>query len=107
MKDGTPLTELEQSIARKIAGASLPPYSASKRFGRDLGSGYIKQLSSRGRAFMAFVAHRFRRQYVLTEDEIRWVNEWIHYEESKPAPVVKPEIVAPQTEQAQRDIQFA
>lgn len=30
---------------------------------------------------MAFVVHRFRRQYHLTEEEIRWVNEWIKWTE--------------------------
>ena len=73
----TPLTELEQSIARKLITASFPPYSASKRFARNLADGYIKELSDKGRAFMAYVVHRFRRQYVLTEEEQRWVNEWL------------------------------
>ena len=27
---------------------------------------------------MAYVAHRYRRQYELNEEETRWVNEWIN-----------------------------
>jgi len=43
--------------------------------------GYIKDLSWRGRKFMAYIAHRFRRQYTLTPDEQAWVNRWKDYEE--------------------------
>lgn len=71
-----PLTELEKSIAAKLCSARFPPYSASKRFARDLGDGHIKELSDRGRKFMAYVVHRFRRQYRLTAEETTWVLEW-------------------------------
>lgn len=76
----TPLTDLEKSIAKKLVGARFPPYSASKRFARDLGDGYIKELSDKGRAFMAYVVHRFRRQYTLTSDEQMWVDQWLKRE---------------------------
>lgn len=32
--------------------------------------------SDKGRAFMAFIAHRFRRQYVLTAEEMAWIEQW-------------------------------
>lgn len=82
--DKTPLTELEQGLARKLCGARFPPYTASKRFARDLGDGYIKELSNRGRRFMARTVHRFRRQYALSEAEWAWVREWMNWEEPHP-----------------------
>ncbi len=69
------ITELERGIIAKLAKATYPPATASKRFVRDLSSGYIQQLSEKGRTFLAFVAHRFRRQYELTEEEWAWVRE--------------------------------
>jgi hypothetical protein len=69
------ITPLEKSIIAKLGSATFPPATASKRFVRDLSSGYIQQLSEKGRAFLAFVAHRFRRQYSLTEEEWAWIRE--------------------------------
>lgn len=83
----TDLSEIEKSIGRKLAGASYPPATASKRFARDLGAGYIRQLSPNGRRFMAYMAHRFRRQYQLTESEWAWVREWLAFE-PQPAPML-------------------
>ncbi len=40
----------------------------------------LVKLSDKGRRFMAFVANRFRRQYVLTEEEWAWVREWKYSE---------------------------
>ncbi len=71
------MTEIEQSIAQKLVTARFPPGTASKRFVRSLEAGYIRELSDRGRAFLAFVTHRFRRQYQLTSEEQAWVNEWL------------------------------
>lgn len=73
-----PLSEIEQSIVRKLAGARFPPGTASKRFAGGLIDGHIRELSDRGRTFLAFVVHRFRRQYVLDEAEQSWVTEWLH-----------------------------
>ena len=75
----TPMTELEKSIAAKVASARFPPGTASKRFARDLGSGYIRELSPRGRRFLAFVAHRYRRQYSLSSEELQWIEQWISW----------------------------
>jgi hypothetical protein len=71
----TEISALEASIIAKLATATYPPATASKRFVRDLSSGYIQQLSDKGRTFLAFVAHRFRRQYELTQEEWQWVRE--------------------------------
>jgi len=73
--DRTPLSEVEKAIVRKLATARYPPATASKRFVRDLSSGYVRDLSERGRAFLAFVAHRFRRQYRLDAGELAWVEK--------------------------------
>ena len=70
----TPISPLEKSIIIKLGTATYPPATASKRFVHDLCSGYIRELSERGRKFMAFIAHRFRRQYSLSEEEWAWVN---------------------------------
>ena len=72
----SPLSEVERSIAAKLGQASFPPATASKRFARNLSDGYVKELSDKGRRFMAYVTHRFRRQYSLTAEEQAWVNEW-------------------------------
>jgi|SRR6185312_1814196 len=79
MKDATPISDLEHSIFKKLGGARFPPGTASKRFVRDYSNGYVKQLSPRGRKFLALIARRFRRQYVLTDPELAWVAEWIDY----------------------------
>jgi hypothetical protein len=74
----SPITELEWSIIKKLGTATYPPYTASKRFVRDLSSGHIVQLSDRGRAFLAFIAHRFRRQYTLNDQEWSWVRLYLN-----------------------------
>lgn len=74
----SPLSDLEKSIYRKVSGASFPPATASKRFMQ--GDPELVKLSDKGRRFMAFVANRFRRQYVLTEEEWAWVREWKYSE---------------------------
>jgi hypothetical protein len=88
MTDRTPLTPLEQEIARKYSGASFPPATAAKRFARDIEGGYVRNLSDKGRSFMAYLVHRYRRQYKLTADEQAWVDEWKAW---TPPPVVPKE----------------
>ena len=75
-KNTTPLTEIEKSIVGKIGRAKMPPATACKRFARDLSNGRIRELSDRGRAFLAFIAHRFRRQYRLSPEECEWIRTW-------------------------------
>lgn len=67
----TPLTGLEKAIYRKVQTARFPPATASKRFMQ--GDAELIKLSDKGRAFLAYIAHRFRRQYILTEEELTWV----------------------------------
>src|SRR5690348_17677052 len=80
MNHSTPITDLEWGIIGKLANASFPPGTASKRFVRDLANGYIGQLSPRGRRFLAFIANRFRRQYRLSESDWAWIRGWLSYE---------------------------
>ena len=87
MKDGSPISDLESGLIAKVCAARFPPYSASKRFARDLSAGYIKQLSPRGRRFLAYCVNRFRRQYQLTDSEWVWVREWLEWK-PEPAPVL-------------------
>lgn len=81
----TPLADLEKAIYRKVQSASFPPATASKRFMQ--GNADVLKISDKGRAFMAYIAHRFRRQYALTAEELLWVNEW-----KKPAESVETHI---------------
>lgn len=77
-----PPTDVEAGIIRKLALARIPAATSSKRFVRDLANGRIVNLTERGRAFLAFIAHRFRRQYSLTEEEWAWVRVWLHGEDA-------------------------
>lgn len=100
----TLLSEIEQSIAAKLCTARFPAYSASKRFARDLGDGYVRELSDKGRKFMAYIVHRFRRQYTLTQEEQAWVDDWLN-KQTEPTirkavvPSTKSPPAAEQTEQ--------
>jgi hypothetical protein len=83
----TDLTELEKSIIAKLATANFPPATASKRFVGDLSAGYVKQTSDKGRMFLAFIANRFRRQYKLSVEEQKWVDEWnVKFNNLEPKP---------------------
>jgi hypothetical protein len=73
----TPLSDFEKALAAKVCGASMQAFSASKRFARDFNAGHTRQLSDKGRGFLAFVAHRYRRQYQLSQEEQAWVKQWI------------------------------
>jgi hypothetical protein len=70
----TLLNDLERNLYRKVSEASFPPATASKRFMQ--GDPDRIMLSDKGRKFMAFIAHRFRRQYVLDNKELFWIDEW-------------------------------
>lgn len=83
-RERTPLTELERVIADKYSRANFPPATAAKRLARDLAGGYINQLSDKGRAFLAFCVHRYRRQYELTFEEAAWVRQWLNWQEPPP-----------------------
>lgn len=78
----TALSEPEKALYRKVQTANFPPATASKRFMQ--GDAEFIKWSDKGRAFMAFIAHRFRRQYVLTEDELKWIETWKRKDEPDP-----------------------
>jgi hypothetical protein len=96
VSDRTELTPLELEIARKYSGARFPPATAAKRFARGLGDGFVRNLSDRGRATLAYFVHRYRRQYKLTAEEQAWVDEWRAWAappvipKEKPVKAVKP-----------------
>jgi hypothetical protein len=69
------LTEFEKELAATVSRATFPVGSGAKRFIRDICSGYIRECTERGRWYLAFVANRFRRQYVLTAEQRVWVDE--------------------------------
>lgn len=71
-----PLTELEWALVQKLSNVRFPPYTASKRFAHSLADDHIQKLSDRGRGFLAFIVHRFRRQISLTPEQQQWVTEW-------------------------------
>ena len=88
VSDRTPLTEIEQAIVKKLATASFPPATASKRFAHNLSDGYVKDLSDKGRRFLAYVVHRFRRQYSLSREEQEWVSQWSQPVPEQPAETI-------------------
>lgn len=70
----TALTGLEQSIYRTVQTANFPPATSSKRFMQ--GDADKVRLSDKGRAFLAYIAHRFRRQYRLSDEQWEWIIRW-------------------------------
>lgn len=85
-KPKSPLTEFEKALADAVSAATFPVGSGAKRFIRDIASGYITQLTENGRWYLAFVAHRFRRQYRLTADQIAWVQEKLSHDRNQTEP---------------------
>ena len=77
-KNYAPLSEMELSIVKTVSRASFPIASGPKRFIGDLSAGYSKQLSDGGRAYLAWIANRFRRQYQLSAEQLQWVAEHIY-----------------------------
>lgn len=69
------MTDFEKDLAAVVSGAVFPVGSGPKRFIRDICGGHIVQLSERGRDYLAYIAHRFRRQYTLNAEQWAWVNE--------------------------------
>lgn len=68
------MDETEKSLYQKVSKANFPPGTAIKRFMKN--DPDLLMLSDRGRKFLAFIAHRFRRQYFLTEEELQWISQW-------------------------------
>lgn len=71
----TPMSEFERELVEKIyANTTFVPGTGPKRFIRECAKGK-PLLTERGRNYLAFIAHRFRRQYQLSADQRAWVNE--------------------------------
>ena len=85
--DVNAITDFERELIATVGQATFPPATGAKRFIRDLKSGHITQLTENGRWFLAFIAHRFRRQYALRDDQWIWVNERL--KTGRQAPTVK------------------
>ncbi len=71
----TPISDFEMELARTCARATFPIGSGPKRFIHGIVDGHLKNITERGRWYLAFVAHRFRRQYLLSAEQWAWVNE--------------------------------
>jgi hypothetical protein len=75
----TPMDAIEQGILRKLqAHVTFVPASSHKRFIHDLNPDR-SQLSDRGRAYLAYIAHRYRRQWKATHEEFCWIVRWASY----------------------------
>lgn len=71
----SPIQPIEWSIANKMqCQVTFPVGSAHKRFVRGLSE--KSQLSDRGRAYLAYLAHRYRRQWQGTTEELEWLVRW-------------------------------
>lgn len=71
----TPVSPFERELIAVVSTATFVPGTGPKRFIRDLCAGRIENLTERGRWYLAFVAHRFRRQYHLRPEQWAWINE--------------------------------
>lgn len=75
----TPMDAIEQGIVRKLqANVTFVPASSHKRFVRDLNP-EKSQLSDNGRAYLAYIANRYRRQWKATHEEFCWIVQWCRY----------------------------
>lgn len=74
----TPMTMVEMQIVDKLqCDVTFPVGSGPKRFIRRLTIN--SELSDAGRAYLAYVAHRFRRQWKATDEESQWIVRWKNY----------------------------
>ena len=69
------ITEFEYALVETVRHATFPIGSAHKRFIRDTLP--VSKLSDRGRWFLAHIAHRYRRQFRLSQEQQAWVNDWL------------------------------
>lgn len=73
MTDDTIITDFELALVRRVQQATFPPGMSHKRFIRDLSD--KTKLTDRGRWYLAHIAHRYRRQYTLSEEQWAWIRE--------------------------------
>lgn len=70
----TPLTLGEMALVGKLQECSFPPGGSHKRFVRGLTMD--SELSDRGRQYLAYIAHRYRRQWKPNAEEFEWIAKW-------------------------------
>jgi hypothetical protein len=69
------MTNVEWGILRKMqASVTFVPGTSHKRF--ILGLTEHSQLSPGGRKCLAFIAHRYRRQWKASGEELEWIDHW-------------------------------
>jgi hypothetical protein len=74
----TQIEPVEWLIAFKMQSAvTFVPGSSHKRFIRELSVN--SQLTDRGRAYLAYIAHRYRRQWKPSQEEFEWIVRWAVY----------------------------
>jgi hypothetical protein len=75
----TQMDAIEQGLVRRLqANVSFPPGSSHKRFINHLDA-ERSRLSDRGRAYLAYIANRYRRQWKPTHEEFCWIVQWASY----------------------------
>jgi len=72
VKDRSPISDLELSIVRALQNrVTFPPGSSHKRFVHRLSDRSV--LSDRGRQYLAYIAHRYRRQWTSDFKQSVWI----------------------------------
>jgi hypothetical protein len=72
------MSDVEMSILTKLQGyVTFVPGSSHKRF--ILGLRVTSHLSARGRNYLAYIAHRYRKQWQASAIELEWIDRWRVY----------------------------
>jgi hypothetical protein len=70
------MSDVEKTVVRHLqAWVTFVPGSSHKRFVLHLNP-ETSQLSDRGRNYLAYIAHRYRRQWTATDEEFEWIVAW-------------------------------
>lgn len=68
----------ELAMVEKIQGAvTFPPGGSHKSFIGRLTADSM--LTDRGRNYLAYIAHRYRKQWKASADEARWIEKWKNF----------------------------
>jgi hypothetical protein len=69
-------------VFKMQTNVTFPPATGPKRFINRLTVN--SELSDEGRRYLAYCAHRFRRQWTATAEEFAWIVQWLKpYQEPK------------------------
>lgn len=82
-----PVTKQENDLIGKVSQATFPAGSSHKRFMRNFGPPESHKLSDEGRAYLAYIAWRYRKQYALNPSDLDFIHKWIY--EPKPEHLIK------------------